>query len=117
MQITFMGMMGQMPIGQEFANSPMQDMLQPSNKNFFFPMVEWVIRFRMSAFERNTNFKKQEEDCDKPEPCYRFNGIAGQEQGVSALFDANGRLKELRYQGNTIKYEYGMFDVIIPEAT
>ena len=113
----FMGMMGQMPFGQEFANSPMQDMLQPSNKNFFFPMVEWGIRFRMSAFERNTNFKKQEEDCDKPEPCYRFNGIAGQEQGVSALFDPNGRLKELRYQGSTIKYEYGMFDVIIPEAT
>ena len=113
----FMGMMGQMPIGQEFANSPIQGMLQPSNKNFFFPMVEWGIRFRMSAFERNPNFKEQEEDCGKPEPCHRYIGISGQEQGVSTLFDPNGRLKELRYQGNTIKYEYGMFNVIIPEAT
>ncbi|MBT8185673.1 MAG: hypothetical protein KJN76_12585 [Eudoraea sp.] len=112
----FMGMVGQMPSGLLSTDIPIQEMLEPSNKNFFFPMVEWGIRFRMSAFERNPNFKKQEEDCGKPEPCQRFNGIAGQEQGVRALFEPNGRLKEINFQGNKVIYKYGLFNVVVPEA-
>ena len=111
-----LGMMSMVPLPGQFGDIPVQGLLSDTDKNFFFPIVEWGIRFRMSAFERNPNFEKQVEDCGKPAPCYRFTGVSGQEAGVSALFDPNGRLKELRYQGSTIKYEYGLYEVIIPEA-
>lgn len=111
-----LGMMSMVPLAGQFGDIPVQGLLSNTGKNFFFPMVEWGIRFRMSAFERNPNFKKQEVNCDKPAPCYRFTGVSGQETGVRALFDPSGRLKELHYQGSTIKYEYGLYDVIIPQA-
>ncbi len=84
--------------------------------NLFFPMVEWGIRFRASAFERNTNFKKQLVDCGKPAPCKKFVGVAGQEKGTQATFEPGGRLIKLGYQGKTIDYEYGDFQVQLPEA-
>jgi len=89
---------------------------EAKRSNFFFPVVEWGIRFRMSAFEKNPDFKKQEIDCDKPKPCYKFIGIVGQEAGSYAIFTPGGQLKEFSIKGNTIKYEYGKYDVILPNA-
>lgn len=92
------------------------DKFNMGSSNFFFPMVEWGIRFRASAFERNTNFKKQEVDCGEPTPCNKFVGLAGQEKGVQATFEPGGRLKKLLYGGMTIDYKYGDFQVELPEA-
>jgi len=89
-----------------------KDKFNMGSSNFFFPMVEWGIRFRASAFERNTEFNKQEADCGEPTPCNKFVGVDGWE----ATFEPGGRLKKLRYQGTTIDYKYGDFQVELPEA-
>lgn len=86
------------------------------NDNLFFPITEWGLRFRKTAFESNPNFSKQMVDCGKAEKCTRFNGIAGEEAGVQALFEPGGRLRELNFNGIKIQYEYGEYNVILPNA-
>ena len=122
MKVNFSGMMGQLPMVNTFTESVFDDIM-PSNSveelsgNALFHMVEWGIRFRMSAFERNIRFKKQFTECGKPEPCYKFVGVGGQEEGSYALFDPGGKLKELSFKGMTTTYEYGDFNVQLPNAT
>jgi len=106
----------EMPIENIFKGAIKNITDEAKRSNFFFPVVEWGIRFRMSAFERNPKFKKQESDCGKPKPCYKFVGIAGQQAGSYAIFTPGGQLKEFSIKGNTIKYEYGKYDVILPNA-
>ncbi len=117
-KINFSGMMGQSPFAMPFAGAGLgnigQNNVGEGNSNF--PIVEWGIRFRMSAFERNPNFKKQLIDCDKPRKCIKFIGVAGQESGVYAIFNPGGRLIKLNFKGNTIKYKYGDYHVKLPNA-
>lgn len=95
-------------------NNMMENMA--GNNNLFFPITEWGIRFRKTAFERNANFRKQLVDCGKVEKCTKYIGIAGQEAGVTALFEPGGRLKELNFNGTVTTYEYGEYTVILPDA-
>lgn len=116
MKVRLSGMMKMLPMASTFSGSAFENMTGTDNSNFFFPIVEWGIRFRMSAFERNPNFKKQPTDCGKPESCNKFVGTKGQELGSYAIFDPGGRLKELNFKGNTITYEYGEYNVVLPNA-
>ncbi len=117
-KINFSGMMGRSPFAMPFAGAGLENIGQNKGGegNGNFPIVEWGIRFRMSAFERNPNFKKQLIDCDKPRKCIKFIGVAGQESGVYAIFNPGGRLIELNFKGNTIKYKYGDYHVKLPNA-
>ena len=110
------GYIGQNDYEEATSTATFGEKFNMGSGNLFFPMVEWGIRFRASAFERNTNFKKQLVDCGKPAPCKKFVGVAGQEKGTQATFEPGGRLIKLRYQGKTIDYEYGDFQVQLPEA-
>ncbi len=116
MQVTkFMG--NAMSMGTMPDNSALNKMMENSgSSNIFFSITEWGLRFRKIAFEANTNFKKQLVDCGKAEKCTKFIGIAGEEAGVTALFQPSGRLKELNFNGLKTKYEYGEYTVIIPKA-
>jgi len=122
MKVHLKGMMNMLPMLSSFAGSGFEEIVGSDNSNIIFPIVEWGIRFRMSAFERSKDeneakkFKKHSIDCGKPEPCHKFVGIAEDTSSSYAIFDPSGKLKELNFKGNTIKYEYGEYNVILPEA-
>ena len=115
-KLNFGGMLSALPMADSFSGSGFDALAGEGSEMSFFPMVEWGIRFRMSAFERNTNFKKSLTDCGKSEPCHKFTGTAGQELGTYAIFNPGGRLEELYFKGQTIHYEYGDFNVTLPDA-
>jgi len=115
-KINLSRMMNKLPMMSAFAGSGFEGIAGTNNSNFFFPIVEWAMRFKTSAFENNTNFKKQEYDCGLSKPCSKFIGFRGQELGSHAIFDSGGRLKALNFKGNTVDYEYGDYNVQLPNA-
>ena len=115
-KINLSRMMNKLPMMSAFAGSGFEGMAGTNNSNFFFPIVEWAMRFQIEAFDRNPNFKKQEYDCGLSKPCSKFIGIEGQELGSQAIFDSKGRLKAINFKGNTVDYEYGDYDVQLPNA-
>ena len=75
--------------------------------------INFAINFRMISFETNDAFTKTLVDCGKPVECNRFSN----NKGVHALFSPSGQLLEFGFNRKmTISYEYGDFNVKLPEA-
>lgn len=87
-----------------------------NNANFFLPMIEWGMRFKVRHFE-NSKFRFQLVNCDEPVPCRRFEGITEEVQGVAATFNPDGRVQKIEFQEQTISYKYGNYTVNLPNAT
>jgi len=77
-----------------------------------FPLVGYALIFKINEFEKTEEYTKTKVDCGLPVKCSEFNTSSG----VKALFNPNGKLIKFKTPSQTINFEYGNYEVILPEA-
>lgn len=77
-----------------------------------FPLAGYALIFKMSDIQKTKEYTKTKVDCGLAAKCTQFSAS----NGVKLLYNPSGRLIEYTTPSQTINFQYGNYNVILPEA-
>ena len=77
-----------------------------------FPLVGYALIFKMSDIQKVSEYSETKVECGLPAKCTQFSTS----NGVKLLYNGSGRLIEYTTPSQTINFQYGNYNVILPEA-
>ncbi|WP_432410666.1 hypothetical protein [Rasiella sp. SM2506] len=77
-----------------------------------FPLVGYALIFKMSDIQKVSEYSETKVECGLPAKCTQFSAS----NGVKLLYNGSGRLIEYTTPSQTINFQYGNYNVILPEA-